>query len=274
MGAEAYIIRGGVPGRERLRMVSEIMRPSTATLLSRVGPAPGDRVLDLGCGGGDVTLELARRVRPKGSVVGLDFDPVAVAMAGEESRAAGLANARFVAGDLLAEGALAAAGAPFDVVYARFLLSHLADPDAALALIHAAIRPGGRLVVEDVDFAGHFCHPPSAAFDRYVALYQAAARRRKADANIGPSLPARLAAAGFEDTGVAVAQPASRTGPEKLIAALTMENIAEAVQSSGLASAKELSDLVAELYRIGADGETVMAIPRIVQAWGRKPAQA
>jgi SAM-dependent methyltransferase len=274
MTGQTYIIRGGVVGRERLRVIAEIARPSTTTLLSRVGPAPGSHVLDLGCGGGDVTRELAQRIGPRGSVVGLDFDPVAIAIAGEEAVAAGVANARFVAGDLFADGSLAAAGAPFDLVYARFVLSHLAAPDAALTLIHAAIRPGGCLILEDVDFAGHFCYPPSAAFDRYVALYQAAARQRKANADIGPSLPSRLAAAGFEDPGVAVAQPVSQAGPVKLIAALTMENIADAVASSGLASAEEIGAIVAELYRLADDGRTIMATPRIVQAWGRKTAQA
>jgi len=60
MNADTYIIRGGVPGRERLRLLAEIVRPSTAALLARVGPAPGSHVLDLHGGGGDSTEELAR----------------------------------------------------------------------------------------------------------------------------------------------------------------------------------------------------------------------
>lgn len=270
----SYIILGGIRGRERLALLREIMRPSTEALLSRVGPGPGERVLDLGCGGGDVTCELARRVGPSGLVVGLDSDDVALRIARDESQTAQVSNIRYIECDLFAEGALSAAGGPFDFVYTRFVLSHLADPEAALSLVRNAIRPGGRLVVEDVDFSGHFCHPPPVAFDRYVELYRQTARRRKADADIGPSLPGRLRAAGFVDPGVYIAQPAGWTGPVKLIAAVTTEAIADAVAGAGLASAEELNSLVMELCRLAHDETTVMATPRVVQVWGRKPVQA
>jgi 2-polyprenyl-3-methyl-5-hydroxy-6-metoxy-1,4-benzoquinol methylase len=64
-----YIIRGGVEGRERLRVLARVMRPTTLNLFDRVGIRPGMACLDVGCGGGDVTFELADLVGPKGRVV-------------------------------------------------------------------------------------------------------------------------------------------------------------------------------------------------------------
>ena len=70
----SYVIRGGIPGRERLRVLSRIVHESTTRLLDRVGFSSGMTCLDAGCGGGDVTLELARRVGPDGKVLGIDMD--------------------------------------------------------------------------------------------------------------------------------------------------------------------------------------------------------
>jgi SAM-dependent methyltransferase len=227
-------------------------------------------MLDLGCGGGDVTIELARLSGARTRIAGLDFDPVVVELAREGARAAGFPEVVFKVGDLHAAGMLEAVGAPFDVVYSRFLLSHLPDPDAVISLIYEALRPGGLLVIEDVDFAGHFCFPASPAFDRFVDLYRLAARHGGAEPDIGPSLPSRLAATGFKAVDLAVAQPASRTGDAKLVAALTMEGIAEAVIGGGFATAGEVSTIVDELYRLGRDDVTVMTTARVIQAWGRK----
>src|SRR3954454_18321962 len=74
MTAGSYIIRGGVEGRERLRVMSRALRGDTTALLGRLGLRPGMRCLDAGCGGGDVTLELAGRVVPGGHVMGGDLD--------------------------------------------------------------------------------------------------------------------------------------------------------------------------------------------------------
>ena len=92
MGTGAYVIRGGVEGRERLRLLSAVMCPSTRALLAEVGIAAGSACLDLGCGGGDVTLELARALGPGGRVLGVDLDEIMVDMARREAEEHRLSN--------------------------------------------------------------------------------------------------------------------------------------------------------------------------------------
>src|SRR5690606_6784129 len=143
-----YVIRGGAQGRERLRLLSSVMGPGTAALLDAVGIAPGSHCLDVGCGGGDVAMALARRVGPAGRVTGVDFDEAKLAIARGEAEAAGLRNVAFEAADVTAW----APSARVDVAYARFLLAHLAGPAALLATLARHLRPGGTVIVEDVDF--------------------------------------------------------------------------------------------------------------------------
>src|SRR5262245_13085784 len=95
MQASHYVLRGGVEGRERLRLLSRVMGPATLGLLQRVGLRPGMACLDLGCGGGDVTLELARAVGPSGRVVGMDIDGTKLELARREAEARQLGNVEF-----------------------------------------------------------------------------------------------------------------------------------------------------------------------------------
>jgi ubiquinone/menaquinone biosynthesis C-methylase UbiE len=159
--SSVYIIRGGVAGRERLRVLSRVMGPMTAALLDRVGVRAGMRCLDVGCGGGDVTRMLAALAGPHGAAVGVDIDEVKLALARYEAADEGIGNVDYrcaALDELPPDGA-------FDVAYARFLLSHLADPAAALRQMIATVRPGGVVAIQDIDYTGGFCHPPSAAYD-------------------------------------------------------------------------------------------------------------
>jgi SAM-dependent methyltransferase len=266
---DRYIIRGGLEGREQLRILACAMYPTTAALLDRVGIAPGVNCLDMGCGGGDVTRELARRVAPGGRAVGIDRDGAKLAIAREEADGDAGVAVEYREGDVLTTEL-----APeYDVVYVRFLLTHMADPAAAAARIAAGLRPGGVLIVEDIDFTGSFCHPANAEYDRYAELYTRAAWARAVDPNIGPRLPQLLVAAGCKRVRVNVVQPAGMT-PEgherdvKLVSPLTLENIADSAIAEGLATREEIEAVVEELYRLAFDTTTVLAIPRIVQAWG------
>jgi SAM-dependent methyltransferase len=265
-----YLIRGGVDGRVRLRVLARVMWPTTRELLARIRVAEDARCLDVGCGGGDVTIPLARLV-PRGHVVGTDVDDVKLELARAEALPAGVENVEFRHEDVTEPPRRAEW---FDLIYARFLLTHLPDPAEVMARLVARLRPGGVLVVEDIDCSGHFCHPASAAFRRYVELYATAARARGGDPDIGPKLPSLLARAGLDELGMHVVQPAGFQGDATIIAPITLQAIGDAVVDAGLATTQELTQLHGELSAYARTPGTVMSLPRVVQAWGRRPVGA
>jgi SAM-dependent methyltransferase len=267
MQHDHYVIRGGVEGRERLRILSRVMRPTTLSLFDRVGIKGQMACLDVGCGGGDATLDLAELVGSHGSVVGWDIDEIKLGLARHEAEEKRFGNVEFRLSDI----GQSEAASEFDLVYTRFLLTHLKDPAGALARIRQALRPGGIVIVEDIDFTGYFCHPDSAALRRYVELYTLAVQRKGGDPNIGLRLPGLLIDAGFERMQTNVVQPAGVEGEVKLLTAVTMENIADSVVTEGLAGRNEVDEVIAQLYELARDSRTYLSVPRVVQAWGYRP---
>ena len=268
MSSSTYVIRGGLEGRERLRVLARVMWPTTSALFSRVGIAPTARCLDVGCGGGDVTRELAQIVSD-GFVVGVDLDATMVEIARAETAQARVDNVEFRVDDVVQPPA---DDQRFDVVYARFLLTHLADPAKALENITARVDPGGVLVVEDIDCSGHFCYPRSPAFARYVDWYIKTAQARGCDPNIGPRLPGLLRDAGLGDIAMNVVQPAGFSGEVKAIAPITMEMVADSMVAAGVATSGEVDQTLEELFAFANTEGTVQSLPRIVQTWGRRAA--
>jgi len=266
MEQKHYIIRGGEQGRARLLVLSRAMRPTTLSLLNQAGIRPGMKCLEIGCGSGDVAFDLASIVGLNGSVVATDIDELKLRLARQEADRNQLTNLEFRLADILEDEL-----ENFDFVHARFVLTHLANPRKALEKVRRALNPGGVLAVEDVDFRGHFCDPEHSAFSRYVELYTKTAQRRGADPNIGPRLPGLLIKAGLERVQINVVQLAAMSDESKLMAPLTMENIADSVLAEGLASPAEVDQLVHELYDFAHDPDTVISGPRVVQTWGYCP---
>ena len=264
--SSTYVIAGGIPGRERLRILARVMAPTTNPLLDRLGDLTGARCLDAGCGGGDVTRELARRAGPAGHATGVDLDEAKLVLCREEN--ADVRNIEF-RGARVGEDDV---GGPYDLVYSRFLLTHLPNPAIAVRQFHDVLRPGGRIAVEDIDFSGYTAHPFSAAHKRYAELYSKVVRLRGADPDIGPRLPSLLQRQGFTDLDVTVVQPMGLTGEIKLMPPITVEAISEAVVGAGLASAEEMAALAQALYADAANPAVLCGNPRVVQVRGRKPA--
>ncbi|MGH7058210.1 MAG: methyltransferase domain-containing protein, partial [Acetobacteraceae bacterium] len=227
--AEHYIIGGGAAGSERLRVLADATWPTSVIFLREAGLAEGAKVLDTGCGNGAITLRIAACAGAAGRVTGLDRDAEMIRIARAEAKARGLA-VEFRHGDI-ERGAPVGDG--YDLVYARLLLSHLGDPAAALARLATALRPGGVLALEDVDFQGHFCHPASPAFERYLAWYEAAAIMRGADPRIGRRLRDMLLDAGLQDVKLRVVLPTFYEGEGKRMAVLTLRGIRDAVLGAG-----------------------------------------
>lgn len=263
-----YVLRRGDEGARRLRLLARVKWPGTRALLRRAGLGPGMRCLDVGCGTGQVTLKMARMVRPGGQAVGMDVDRAFVSHAQSEAGRLGV-SALFRQGDALEN----LGKRQYDLVYARYLLTHLKEPTEALARMVRACKPGAVIAIEDIDFPGHVCYPTCRAFGRYVELYQAVVRSHGGDPAIGPRLHALLMDAGLQDVQVEISQPTFREGEGKLVARVTLDHVREAVVGAGIASHKEIDSVLAELDEFARDPRSIMSIARTFQVWGRTPAQ-
>jgi len=261
-----YIISGGEAGKSRLNVLSDALREYEESFLKRLGVAEGMSFFDAGTGGGNVAMLASKIAGDTGRVVAVDFDERILALAKEDAAKEGISNISFQATSIYDIHYRN----EFDVVYARFLLSHLKRPEEALNRIVESARPGGIIIVEDVHFEGHFCYPPSEAFDNYVHYYAEAARHKGEDANIGPSLPFLFERVGIKNIGFDVIQPCFTQGPGKQMALLTLTNIKDAIVELGVAGLHTIDRMLGELEAFTNDPQTIMSLPRIFRVWGVK----
>ena len=151
---------------------------------------PGQRLLDVGSGPGTITADLARLVR---EVVALEVTEAAADLTRAELERQGITNATVVVGDV---HRLEPDDDSFDVVHAHQVLQHVADPVAALREMVRVARPGGLVAARESDY-GHFSwHPASPGLDRWLELYDAAARANGGEPHAGRMLLAWAHAAG------------------------------------------------------------------------------
>ena len=138
--------------QERLIRQAAIIAPITERLFREAGIGPGQRVLDLGSGMGDVATLLARLVGPLGEVVGIERDANSIARARARIAAAGLRNVRFIQGDV---GEIAS-DQPFDAAVGRLILQFLPDAIGVLRSVYDLVRPGGVLAFQEPSLASLF----------------------------------------------------------------------------------------------------------------------
>jgi hypothetical protein len=134
----------------------------------------------------------------------------------------------------------------------------------------AATRPGGTVVVEDLDHSAVYAFPALPALAAFVELYNEVARRRGGDPEIGPKVLRMFRAAGLVDVQVGTAQPVFVDGPPKRIHQITLDNVREAMAAEGVATAADLDPLAAALETFCAEPDTIVAFPRIFQVCGRR----
>jgi len=259
-----YTIAGGDKGKERLDILSRTLNESTASFLDRSGIRQGMKCLDLGCGGGHVTRAIAARVGPAGQVLGLDFDGREIELATATTDRDTFGNISFAELDAYELNVEAL----YDLVYARFLMSHLSKPAIVLRKIFKALKPGGIFLAEDTDFSGHFSFPASTAFDTYISLYQELLAARGADSNVGPKLIALLGEAGFINITFQISQPVHLTGEGKRMAEITLEGISHALFKQQLVTPEEFETIQSDLITFRKRPNTLMSLPRIFQVSG------
>ena len=223
---------------------------------------PGLDVLDVGCGPGTITVDLARLVAPGGRVTGLDLSPAPL----DEARA--LAAERgvdvgFAVGDVYA---LDLPDDSVDVVHAHQVLQHLTDPVAALREMVRVCRPGGVVAVRDVDYAATTWFPADDGLDRWLALYSRVARANDAEPDAGRRLRSWAHAAGLRDHTATTSAWCYAGDAERewwgtsWAGRATASAFAEQAVSYGLATPADLDDVAAAWMRWAAADDGWLAL--------------
>ena len=220
---------------------------SAGYLLSRL--RPGLSLVDIGCGPGTITADLAEIVAP-GPVVAIDAAPAVLDGAREVAARRGIANVTFAVGDV---NALEFPDGAFDVVHAHQVLQHLADPVAALREMRRVARPGGVVAVRDVDYEAMTWYPDNPVLDEWLSIYRRTARRNGGEPDAGRRLLSWARRAGFTDITCSATTWCFSTPDER---AFWSEMWAERIMQPGIGDAA-----VSYGYATEADR------PRIAEAW-------
>lgn len=219
---------------------------------------PGLDLLDVGCGPGTITADLAARVAP-GRVVGFDRSPDVVGAA-----AADHPDVTFAVGDVYA---VEEDDASFDVVHAHQVLQHLSDPVAALREMRRVCRPDGLVAVRDSDYGAFTWDPPDAALDLWLATYRAVARGNDAEPDAGRHLKGWAVEAGFTSVEVTVStwvfsERADREWWAGLWAdRVTTTTLADQAVAAGLATTEELAEVATAFRRWATVERGVFLVP-------------
>jgi SAM-dependent methyltransferase len=222
---------------DRLEAQGAAIAPATRMIFAEAGIRPGMRVLDIGCGAGDVTFVAADLVGPDGSVVGVDHSPDALARARLRAEQRGLMQVQFVEGDIHDP----APGGPFDAMVARLVLMWVPDPAELLRRQATVLRPGGLVVPVEADMSP-MRSVPEIPLVTQVKSWLVEAFAKAGMSMLGPRLWAIVEQAGLRPRGMIGVQPHFGPGDEVGLAFLmeTMRVAEPLIVGTGVATAEEI----------------------------------
>jgi protein-L-isoaspartate O-methyltransferase len=262
-----YLLGHEADELERLSAMGRALAGATHMLVEAAGLRAGMRVLDLGSGAGDMSFVASSVVGPGGEVVGIERAPEAVEQAAAQARRRGLANVRFVVGDI--HDALESG--PFDAVVGRLVLMFVPDPSAVLRTQAATLRSGG--IVAPIEFEQSTARaiPATPLATRALTWVQTAFERAGIPPELGPRLWHVLESAGLKPAGMTSIQPhfgpADPNGPALL--AGIVRTLLPVMETTGVASAAEVNVDTLE-RRLGEEfdaAQAVFAFPALTCAW-------
>jgi SAM-dependent methyltransferase len=239
-------IHGTEPSeQERL---AGLNRMTNAAFVEFLNVAPGSRVLEVGSGLGILAADVA--VAAAGvDVVGIELSAAQLAAAASATRVT------FVQGDA---HSLDFPDASFDLVYARYLLEHVADPEGVLREMRRVVRPGGRVAVCENDVSLLRFDPPVPAFDRAWDMFTRFQATLGGDGLIGRRLFRLFRGAGFSDIALSVQPEVHWYGSAGYVAWVhniigNLESARSGMLAAGVISETELNTGIAELERLKTD---------------------
>jgi ubiquinone/menaquinone biosynthesis C-methylase UbiE len=268
-GADSYALGYSEAEFRRLQFQGEYLRDFTADVLRRAGIAPGMRVLDIGCGVGDVSLLAAEMVSSSDAVVGVDRSEQAVAVARQRAAAAGMNHVHFEASELDAFSP----DQQFDAIIGRLVLAYLPDPSATLRRLSAFLRPGGTMAFQEMALPLMRSVPDGPLFRNCCRWMMETFERAGFELDMGSKLLATFLAAGLPAPQMTIAGrvEGGSQSPVYTYLAETLRSLVPMAERFGIATAAEVAiETVAQRLRLEAVGNNACIMPPpLVGAWTR-----
>lgn len=258
--------------RRRLSLQASILNPLSDQLLRRAGVSTGLRVLDVGCGVGELSMVAARLVGPTGHVTGIDIDEGALAIAASRTRELGFDHVGFSHANI----ADVRHDTTFDAVIGRHILIHTPDPRVAIGIAHSLLEPGGVAVFQEYDFSVvHRPFPEAPLCERMFEIFRTFFATM-AHGNIGTRLFHLFTEEGFPSPLCRVEYPMDG-GPDSPFyewIAESFRSIAPRAEALGLVRSDEVAgidSLAARLRQETISHRGCVPGPAMVGCFARKP---
>ena len=263
---DRYVLPTGKDDAARLDLIHAVYGPCSLKALEAAAIEKAERAADIGCGTGTVARWMASRIGPAGRVDAIDIAPEQIDVARAAPSGTGSASIHYQLGSAYEPGLPEDA---FDLVFCRLVLCHLKEPQNAVAQMARLLRPGGRLVLVDMDLRDTFTMPPcefyQAYIDECVIPYQT---KVNVDYSIGRRLPQLLMDAGLATDVVFVDQPVFREGPEKHLWEKTWTFALQRAVPEGVITMDRGMELIAGMERHTASRDVWVAVAKMFAVVG------
>jgi SAM-dependent methyltransferase len=264
---DKYVLPTGSKDAARLDVIHEVYGPISIRGLEAAGMEGVRRAADIGCGTGTISRWLAQRMGEGSRVDGIDISEDQLAIARSRQPAAGSGTITY---------SLASAYEPklpdahYDIVFVRLVLCHLKEPGEAVAAMAKLLKPGGRLVIVDMDMYSFLAMPPSEHYERWLEGARAHQDKIGVDYAVGLRLHELLGGAGLETTFLAADQPIYDRGPGKHLWENTWRSALPSLIAAGSATPDEGAEVIAGMATHDARPDVWIAVAKMFAAVGRK----
>ncbi|TGY89904.1 methyltransferase domain-containing protein [Marinicauda algicola] len=264
-----YVIGVNEAEIARLGTQHAVWRETALKAWSRAGLKPAMAVADIGCGPGYAALDLAAAVGPQGRVIGVDQSRTFLKVLRERAAGQGLSNVETVESDL---AHLDLAPESLDMIFVRWVLSFVPEPEAALARMVRALKPGGAIVLQEYGCYRTFrVEPHEPVLDRFLDAVEASWKAGGGDANVARRLPGALVDAGCEVAQMTPLVFAAQRGEPFYTWPLTwIRQAPDRMAELGFLTAQQARDFHAWLGRVDAAEHSWLTTPMVLEIIARK----
>ena len=262
MKENSYVIGVGKDDEERLSLLNELFGKTSKDLLLKSGLKPGMRVLEVGCGTGNMTKWIAKQVGDHGHVTAVEITSEQIQITKDNCSESN--NITFVESSLFD----LKTSQKFDLIYSRFLIMHLQNPFEGLQHLTQLLKPNGILVSEEATNSITACYPESPIFKKNRELVLALFKKKNLDFDIGEKLYSYFQKLQLQDIHVNFVQPIYINNQKKMMF-IFIHELKQKYIELGIATESEIQKLLNDLENFINDDQFLVSFARTTQIFGR-----